>query len=56
LRAKEKEVEFKDFQVFNLIEEKREAERERDEVAERMEGLEKAKDKIILKLKKEISG
>ena len=48
------EVEFKDFQVFNLMEEKRQLEGELSETKERLQGLEKAKDKIILKLKKEL--
>lgn len=48
------EVEVKDFQLFNQIEENKGLQEEIREVRERMSGLEKAKDKIILKLKSEL--
>lgn len=48
------EVEVKDFQLFNQIEENKGLQEEITEVRERMSGLEKAKDKIILKLKSEL--
>ena len=49
------EVEIKDFQLFNQIEENKGLKEEVKEVRERIVGLEKAKDKIILKLKSELN-
>ena len=48
------EVDLKDFQLFNQIEENKGLQEEIKETRERMSGLEKAKDKIILKLKSEL--
>ena len=49
------EVDLKDFQLFNQIEENKGLQEEIKETRERMSGLEKAKDKIILKLKSELN-
>ncbi len=48
---KEQDIENKDFQVFNLMEEKGHLEMELTETKDRLQGLAKAKDKIILKLR-----
>jgi len=49
------EMEMKDFQLFNQIEENKGLKEEVKEVRDRISGLEKAKDKIILKLKNELN-
>ncbi len=54
IEGMERDIEEKDFRLFNQIEENKALVEEIAEVRERMGGLEKAKDKIILKLKGEM--